>query len=71
MYVCIVMAYYETGDLENILKQQRAKEQPLPEQASDGLPWLAVTCCRSLRSGSGRWWRHLHLCTGRRLYIAI
>lgn len=32
MYVCIVMEYYETGDLEHILKQQRAKEQPLPEQ---------------------------------------
>lgn len=32
MYVCIVMEYYETGDLENVLKQQRAKEQPLPEQ---------------------------------------
>eukprot|EP00048_Salpingoeca_helianthica_P016729 m.233895 g.233895 ORF g.233895 m.233895 type:complete len:638 (-) comp19339_c0_seq1:78-1991(-) len=32
MYVCIVMEYYETGDLENVLKQQRAKETPLPEQ---------------------------------------
>ncbi len=31
MYVCIVMEYYETGDLENVLKQQRAKEKPLPE----------------------------------------
>jgi len=30
-YVCIVMDFYETGDLENVLKQQRAKEQPLPE----------------------------------------
>eukprot|EP00052_Salpingoeca_macrocollata_P000060 m.18503 g.18503 ORF g.18503 m.18503 type:complete len:635 (-) comp10094_c0_seq1:49-1953(-) len=32
MYVCIVMDYYETGDLENVLKQQRAKEKPMPEQ---------------------------------------
>eukprot|EP00911_Craspedida_sp_UC1_P002656 UC1_evm1s1954 len=31
MYVCIVMDFYETGDLENVLKQQRAKEKALPE----------------------------------------
>ncbi len=32
MYVCIVMNFYETGDLDFVLKQQRSKEQPLPEQ---------------------------------------
>ncbi len=26
MYVCIVMDYYETGDLEGVLKNQRAKQ---------------------------------------------
>lgn len=31
MYVCIVMDYYETGDLEQVLKTQRAKETHLPE----------------------------------------
>jgi len=31
MYVCIVMNFYETGDLEQVLKQQRSKETPLPE----------------------------------------
>jgi probable inactive protein kinase-like protein SgK071 len=31
MYVCIVMNFYETGDLETVLKQQRSKETPLPE----------------------------------------
>ena len=29
--VCIVMDYYPTGDLEQVLKSQRVKETALPE----------------------------------------
>lgn len=31
MFVCIVMNYYEAGDLDGIIRKQRAKETPLPE----------------------------------------
>eukprot|EP01147_Barroeca_monosierra_P001697 gene1697-4821_t len=31
MFVCIVMDFYEAGDLDNIIRKQRAKETPLPE----------------------------------------
>ena len=32
MFVCIVMDFYEAGDLDNIIRKQRAKEAPLPEK---------------------------------------
>eukprot|EP00056_Hartaetosiga_gracilis_P002485 m.54025 g.54025 ORF g.54025 m.54025 type:complete len:605 (+) comp11071_c0_seq4:95-1909(+) len=31
MFVCIVMDYYEAGDLDNVIRKQRAKEKALPE----------------------------------------
>lgn len=31
MFVCIVMDFYEAGDLDNVIRKQRSKETPLPE----------------------------------------